>query len=226
PERRRPMSLVALDTARVAGGPVPPAPPSTIAETGLHPDTLAQLMLKTLIAGESSGTQLAENMRLPYSVLAAMVQHARVEKLRERRRHGGAGRAGHRSVLTELGRARANQFLDINRYVGPAPVPLAQYNAYVRACMAARPWIDKEILSRGFENLIVRSGVYDLVGPAVNSGKSLFLYGAPGNGKTVIAEGIGRALGTEMPVPVAIRVDGHTITMYDPVNHVSTAKAS
>ena len=61
--------------------PMPPPPPATIAETGLHPDTLAQLMLKTLIAGESSGTQLAERMRLPYSVLDAMVQHARVEKL-------------------------------------------------------------------------------------------------------------------------------------------------
>jgi predicted ATPase with chaperone activity len=68
--------------------------------------------------------------------------------------------------------------------------------------------------------------MYDLLGPAVNSGKSLFLYGAPGNGKTVIAEGIGRALGSDMHAPHAIDVDGQTITMYDPVNHVSTAKAS
>ena len=52
-----------------------------MAETGLHPDTLAQLMLKTLVAGESSGTQLADSLRLPYSVLDALIQHARVEKL-------------------------------------------------------------------------------------------------------------------------------------------------
>jgi len=70
-------------TARTAAQPMPPAPPTTLADTGLHPDTLAQLMLKTLIAGESSGTQLAESMRLPYSVLDAMIQHARVEKLIE-----------------------------------------------------------------------------------------------------------------------------------------------
>jgi hypothetical protein len=89
--------------------------------------------------------------------------------------------------------------------------------------MAARPWIDKECLARGFENLIVSAGMYDLLGPAVNSGKSLFLYGAPGNGKTVVAEGIGRALGSDMHTPHAIDVDGQTITMYDPVNHVSTA---
>ena len=200
--------------------PAPPAPPATIAETGLHPDTLAQLMLKTLIAGESSGTQLAESMRLPYSVLDAMVQHARVEKLVEVRGASGAGTAGYRYALTDLGRDRAMQFLDLNRYVGPAPVSLAQYNAYTRASMAARPWVDRERLSRGFGHLVVGDGMYDLLGPAVNSGKALFLYGAPGNGKTVVAEGIGRALGSDMHVPHAIDVDGQTITMFDPVNHV------
>jgi hypothetical protein len=108
----------------------------------------------------------------------------------------------------------------MSRYIGPAPVPLAQYNAYVRACMAARPSVDRERLSRGFDNLVVNDAMYELLGPAVNSGKSLFLYGAPGNGKTVVAEGIGRALGTEMHVPHAIDVDGQTITVFDPVNHV------
>ena len=128
--------------------PAPAAPPMTIAETGLHPDTLSQLMLKTLIAGESSGTQLAESLRLPYSVLDAMIQHARVEKLVEVRGAGGAGTAGYRYALTDLGRERAMQFLDISRYVGPAPVPLAHYNAHVRACMAARTWIDRDLPRR------------------------------------------------------------------------------
>jgi hypothetical protein len=203
--------------------PMPSAPPATIAETGLHPDTLAQLLLKTLIAGESSGTQLAESLRLPYSVLEAIVQHARVEKLIEVRGAGGVGTAGYRYVLTDVGRTRANQFLDLCRYVGPAPVPLAQYNAHVRAAMAARPWIDRDRLSSGFEHLVVNQGMYDRLGPAVNSGKSLFLYGAPGNGKTVVAEGIGRALGSDMYVPHAIDVDGQIITMFDPVSHLSTS---
>jgi hypothetical protein len=203
--------------------PSPSAPPATIAETGLHPDSLAQLMLKTLIAGETSGTQLAEALRLPYSVLEALVQHARVEKLVEVRGAGGVGTAGYRYALTDLGRDRANQFLDICRYVGPAPVPLAQYNAHVRAAMAARPWIDRDCLSRGFEHLVVNQAMYDQLGPAVNSGKSLFLYGAPGNGKTVVAEGIGRALGSDMHVPYAIDVDGQIITMFDPVSHLSTS---
>ena len=176
-------------------------------------------MLKTLVAGEASGSNLADRLRLPFSILDALIQHARVEKLIEVRGTSGAGSAGYRYALTDLGRDRAGQFLDLSRYIGPAPVPLAQYNAYVRACMAARPYVDKDKLSTGFEQLIVSKPMLDQLGPAVNSGKSLFLYGAPGNGKTVIAEGIGRALGDEMFVPHAMDVDGQIITMFDPVNH-------
>jgi hypothetical protein len=207
--------------AKVAKQPTPLPPPATIAETGLHPDSLAQLLLKTLVAGESTGTNLADRLRLPYSVLDALVQHARVEKLVEVRGTSGTGTAGYRYILTDLGRDRAMQFFEISRYVGPAPVPLAQYNAYVRACMAARPYVDRDVLSTGFSELIVNAAMMDLLGPAVNSGKSLFLYGKPGNGKTVIAEGIGRALGTEMYVPHAIDVDGQVITTFDAVNHVT-----
>ncbi|MDQ3349598.1 MAG: ATP-binding protein [Acidobacteriota bacterium] len=199
--------------------PEPPAPPVSLEATGLNPDMLAQLLLKTLIAGEASGTGLADKLRLPYSVLDALMQHARVEKLIEVRGASGAGAAAYRYVLTDLGRDRANQFMDVCRYVGPAPVPLAQYNAYTRSCMAARPYLDRERLSAGFEHLVVSKGMLDQLGPAVNSGKALFLYGAPGNGKTVVAEGIGRALGGEMYVPFAIDVDGQQITAFDPVNH-------
>jgi hypothetical protein len=204
--------------------PTPLPPPTTIAETGLHADSLASLLLKTLVGGEASGTALADKMRLPYSVLDSLIQHARVEKLIEVRGASGVGSAGYRYVLTDLGRDRAVQFLDVCRYVGPAPVPLKQYNDYVRACMATRPYLDRERLAKGFDNLIVSRPMMDQLGPAVNSGKSLFLYGKPGNGKTVIAEGIGRAFGSEMYVPHAIDVDGQIITMFDPVSHQPVAQ--
>jgi hypothetical protein len=208
-----------LEDRTTVAQPTPPPPPATLEETGLHPDTLAQILLKTLVAGEASGTALSEKLRLPYSVLDLLIQHARVEKLLEVKGTSGAGSAGYRYILTDLGRDRAGQFFDISRYVGPAPVPLHQYNAYVRACMAAKPYLNKERLSTGFTNLVVSKGMFDQLGPAVNSGKSLFLYGAPGNGKTVLAEGIGRAYGDEMYMPYAIDVDGQTIIMYDPVSH-------
>src|SRR4051812_32927593 len=165
-------TIATFESGRL-NAPAPPAPPQTMQETGLHPDTLAQLMLKTLVAGESSGTHLADSMRLPYSVLDAMVQHARVEKLVEVRGASGAGSAGYRYALTDLGRERAMQFMDINRYVAPAPVSLAQYPAYTRAAMAARPWVDRSRLSTGFGHLIVGDGMLDNLGPAVNSGKAL-----------------------------------------------------
>ena len=157
---------------------------------------------------------------MPYSLLDALIQHARIEKLLEVRGTTGVGSAGYRYVLTDLGRDRARQFLDICRYVGPAPVPLDQYNAYVRACMAARPYRrSRRARDRASITSSSTRAMLDQLGPAVNSGKSLFLYGAPGNGKTVVAEGIGRALGGDMYVPHAIDVDGQIITMFDPVNH-------
>ena len=219
-------TLTEAPRAAVGAQPVPPPPPATIAESGLNPDVLAQLLLKTLIGGEASGSMLSDRMKVPYSLLDSLIQHARVEKLIEVRGTSGVGSAGYRYVLTDLGRDRANQYMDVCRYIGPAPVPLSQYTAYVRACMAAKVAVDRETLATGFEHLVVSPGMFDQLGPAVNSGKALFLYGAPGNGKTVVAEGIGRALGTDMYVPHALDVDGQIITMYDPVNHTKAASSA
>ncbi len=217
--------MPALVESRLSSSVAPPPPPTSIEETGLHYDSLSQLLLKTLVAGEASGTSLSEKLRVPYSVLDALIQHARIEKLVEVRGTSGAGSAGYRYILTDLGRERAGQFFEMCRYVGPAPVPLAQYNAYVRASMEARPYLDRTMLAKGFDHLVVGAGMLDALGPAVNSGKALFLYGAPGNGKTVFAEGIGKALGGEMHMPCAIDVDGQVITMYDPVSHLRMHEA-
>jgi hypothetical protein len=201
---------------------VPPAP-ATSAETGLTSEQLKQLLVKALFAGECAGTVLAERLCLQYSLLEQMLEHLRVEKLVEVRGAAGAGSAGYRYALTDLGRERAGTYLDANQYIGPAPVPLAQYNAYVRAARDARGYLDRDRLAAGFTHLVVNPSVLDQLGPAVNSGKSIFLYGPPGNGKTVVAEGIGRAMGGEIYVPHAIDVDGQVITVYDPVNHVPLA---
>jgi len=98
-------------------------------------------------------------------------------------------------------------------------VPLAKYVAYMSDLMAARGYMDRDRLAQGFSHLIISDRVLEQLGPAVNAGKAVFLYGAPGNGKTVIAEGMGRTLGGDMFVPHAIDVDGHVVTMYDPIIH-------
>jgi SpoVK/Ycf46/Vps4 family AAA+-type ATPase len=100
-------------------------------------------------------------------------------------------------------------------------VPLERYVAEMNTLAHSRGYIDRERLRRGFSHLVVNEDVLEQLGPAINAAKAVFLYGSPGNGKTVIAEGMGRALGGDMYMPHAIEVDGQIITMYDPVNHVS-----
>ncbi len=202
----------------------PPAAPHDIAATGLSADGLLQLVVKTLYTGEASGHQLSDRMRLPYSVIEALVDHVRAEKFIEVRGPSGAGSAGYRYALTDLGRDRARQFHEINQYVGPAPVPLAQYVARMRATSKGRPQVDADTVNRGFEHLVVSRPMLDQLGPAINSGKSVFLYGPPGNGKTVIAEGIGATLGGDIYIPHAVDVDSQIITMFDPVNHQALEK--
>jgi hypothetical protein len=198
-----------------------PAAPASIEETGISPDVLAQLVVKSLYTGEASGVTLADRIRLPYSILEPLVEHARVERLIEVRGTVGSGAAGYRYALTDLGRDRARQFLDANQYVGPAPVTLDAYSREMKAVSAARGDIDRARLRDGFAHLVVDEFVLDQLGPAVNAGRAVFLYGPPGNGKTVIAEGMGRALGGDLYVPHAIDVDGQTVTVFDPVNHDS-----
>jgi hypothetical protein len=199
--------------------PAPPAVPATLKDAGLPADAVEQLLLKVLYTGEAAGTALAERLYLPFALLDPILQHVRAERLVEVRGTAGVGTASYRYALTDLGRERARQYLDICQYVGPAPVPLAQYVAYMRCDAAARPLVDRDRLAAAFSHLVVSSALLDQLGPAVNAGKSIFLYGPPGNGKTVLAEGVGRALGGELYVPHAIDVDGQLITLYDPVTH-------
>jgi hypothetical protein len=199
--------------------PVPEAP-ATLEATGLTFEQLRQLFVKSLYTGEATGLALAERLRLPFALLEQIVEHVRLEKLVEVRGSSGGGSAGYKYGLTDLGRDRGQQYLDANQYIGPAPVPLSQYCAYVRHGRDTRGFLDRARLREGFTHLIVSPDTLDQLGPAVNSGKAIFIYGPPGNGKTVLAEGVGRALGGDMFVPHAIDIDGQVITMFDPVNHV------
>jgi hypothetical protein len=199
----------------------PPAPPmpTSLAATGLSVGQVEQLLVKTLHDGELTGLAVADRMRLPYSILEPLIERLRAERLIEVRGGGGSGSSSYRYALTDLGRDRAQQYFENSLYAGPAPVPLASYVAYMNALTAARGFMDRDRLAQGFAHLIISEKVLEQLGPAVNAGKAVFLYGAPGNGKTVIAEGMGRTLGGDMFVPYAIDVDGHIVTMYDPIIH-------
>jgi MoxR-like ATPase len=208
-------SLADIATDELAAPPLP----HTVAETGLSVDQIEQLMMKTLHTGELTGVTLAERVCLPYSLLEPLIERLRAERLVEVRGATGSGTAGYRYALTDLGRDRATQFLEINRYVGPAPVSLASYVATMDTLRQARGYIDRERLEEGFSHLVVAGSLFDQLGPAVNAAKAIFLFGPPGNGKTVIGEGLGRALGGHMYVPYAIDVEGQIVTLFDPICH-------
>jgi hypothetical protein len=211
-----PESAARTDHERRA--PVPSAP-STLEDTGIARDQVAQLLVKVLFTGEATGLALAARLRLPYALLESIVEHARAERIIEVRGASGSGTAGFRYALTDLGRDRAAQYLAVNQYVGPVPVPLTAYVDTMRALAAVRGYIERDRMRKGFSHLVVGDHVLEQLGPAVNAGKAIFLYGPPGNGKTVIAEGMGAALGGDMYVPFAIDIDGQTVTLFDPVNH-------
>jgi hypothetical protein len=204
----------------VSRTPAPPAP-STLEETGLSTDQVNQLLIKTLFTGEITGLTLAERVRLDFLMLEPLIEVLRAQQLVEVRGGTGASTASYRYALTDLGRDRARQYLEINTYIGPAPVAIASYERAMKAFSASRGYIDRDRLHAGFAHLIVGDEVLEQLGPAVNANKAIFLYGKPGNGKTVLGEGMGRALGGDWYVPHALDVDGQIITVFDPVLHES-----
>jgi predicted ATPase with chaperone activity len=199
----------------------PPEAPRTLAETGLSVDLLVQLVLKTLhFAGELTGSALGERLGLNYHAIQPAVDL--LKSVRQIEIAGGSllGGASFKYRITDAGRTRAALFLEQNRYVGLAPVPLAQYQAYMRAFTRDAPHAaTRERVRRAFSHLVVNDQILDQLGPAINAGRSLFIYGPPGNGKTVMAQAIRNLLDGEIAVPHAIEVEGHIVRVFDRINH-------
>lgn len=198
---------------------IPPAP-TTLEETGLTEAQVIDLLLKTLYQrGASHGNAIADAMALPFVVLDDILVTVTQRHFVEVMGTAGHSRAGYLYELTEEGRNRAEAALSGNRYVGPAPVPLDQFRDWIRRQSVRDHRVSRKRLERAFEDLILPPEVMDALGPAVNSGSSIFLHGAPGNGKTAIAERLGSLISSEIYFPHAIMVGGHIVVLFDPVYH-------
>jgi predicted ATPase with chaperone activity len=198
-----------------------PQAPTTLDEAGLSLDLVLQLALKTLhFAGDLTGGQLGQRMGLNFSVIEPALDELKAQRHVEIAGGAMVGRAAYRYRITDAGRARAALFLETNRYVGVAPVPFDQYRRYMLAFGKAIPrTATRDRVREAFSHLVINQHVLDQLGPAINSGHSMFVYGPPGNGKTVISQAIRNLLDGDIAIPHAIEVEGAIIRFFDPVNH-------
>ena len=197
-----------------------PEAPKKIEATGVDGVELMKLLIKDMyVASRELPTQLADDLGLSVQVVRELTQMAIDRKLVEAMGTNGKAVMELRYALTETGRRWATEALEQCRYVGVAPVPIEEFQDRVISQKITNERIGKEELSKQFADLVVSDVFLRRIGPAVNSGRALLLYGPPGNGKTSIAERMSRIYADIIYIPHAIEVDGQIIKIYDPSIH-------
>ncbi len=203
--------------------PEAPSSPDSLKETGLSLSFLNDLTLRTLYSkGALLGLDMSRLMCLPFKVVEECLKFLKDEKCIEISGGDLIGRVSYRFNLTELGRKRAQESMKQCQYIGPAPVPIEDYveQTYRQAVTGIN--CTPEPLRSAFSHLIIKEELFNALGPAIVSGRSVFIYGPPGNGKTAIARSIGEFMnnaGGEIYVPYAFYAEGSIITLFDQAVH-------
>ncbi|GAB4543169.1 MAG: AAA family ATPase [Anaerolineae bacterium] len=201
-----------------------PVAPRTIEDTELSVGFLADLVLKVLYyEGYISGYEVAEAVKLPFkNITDRILDFLKRDRLIEvKGSSGGAyAEAAYEYVITGKGVERAREILDRNQYAGPAPVTLESYKNAIRKQALQNLSVGPNQVRSALSHLVLSDRVLSQIGPAVNSSRSIFLFGHPGNGKTTIAEAIGfMILQDDMYIPYAVEVNGQVIKVFDAVSH-------
>src|SRR5581483_9352988 len=200
-----------------------PSDPESLKEAGLTVGFLNDMILRTLYTyGGMLGLDLARALCLPFKVTEESLRFLKDDKCLEVAGGDLIGRISYRFNLTDLGRRRAQDAMKLCAYVGPAPVPLEDYveQSYRQAVtgMSCTP----EALKSSFGHLVIPDELLNAIGPAIVSGRSVFIYGPPGNGKTSVARAVGDFMnnsGGEIYVPYAFLADNSIVTVYDQALH-------
>ena len=208
------------DTLSSPAGGLAPLAPRTLDEARLPEPMLIELLLRHLSrAGELKAGDLAWRLGLVLPVIEPTLDFLRAEKLVEVPRRGSFD-ADVSYALTDLGRLRANEALDKCRYVGPAPVALADYVAQVERQSAKGLRVDRAQIRSALGDAVVPDALVSRLGAALNSGRSIYMYGPSGSGKTYLAERMVRTAGGFIHVPHALHVDGEIVQVFDPLVHI------
>ena len=209
-------------TSVPASGFTPPQI-NTLEDTGLSPLWLQDLILKVLyFRGYMTGFKISEEITLPLSgvtdqLLTALKQEKFIET---KSAQGGLGEGAYTYGITSAGILRAREAMERSQYAGPAPVPFEVYNEAIRRQKSGRLTVTTRTMRQILSQMVISESTFQRLGPALNSGSSIFMYGPPGNGKTSIARAFGNlVLSQNMYIPYALYLDGQVIKVYDAVSH-------
>ena len=193
--------------------------PKSMAETGLSRNTLEELLVKHLYdAGVLDLQTLVRRTALAGPVLEEVIALLRANQYVEVRGKSEVS-LGLRYALTDRGRALAIEALSRNGYLGPAPISVQQYSALIEAQSVHAHAITRQQMQEAFADIVLRETLLDELGPAVHSGRPIFIYGPPGTGKTYIGQRLSRLLGEPVLIPHAIAIDESTVQIFDPIVH-------
>lgn len=212
-------TAVAVTPARGSKRFVPPAP-QCLTDTGLPGSLVEQLILKTLyFRGQLMCSDLCKAVGLAFSCIEELIASFKNQHLIQVKSSLGYGPISEVLLLTERGRSVSRDYLESNQYVGPAPVPMPQYQLAVEQQRMPGNWLSAERLRKAYSHLVVTEDMLDQIGPAVTSGKSLLLYGQPGNGKTQLAQAVANIKTSDIYVPYCLECQGNLIQLFDPIYH-------
>jgi predicted ATPase with chaperone activity len=201
-----------------------PPIPTAISETGISQRNLLNLLLKFMhLEACETVTELAGRMKLTHRVVQQLLDDAAQQRLLQALGSVRGGISGSiRYSVSEQGRAAAKDALDQNLYLGPVPVCLAAYQEQIQRQRIANEMLDEETLRKGFEGLVVPEHYHRKLLPAINAGRTVLLFGPPGNGKTTLATRIATLFKDVVYIPYAVEVAGQIIKIFDPSLHKPT----